>query len=284
MPSQQLDLWRRRVRDLDGKVAAVQRDIAQITAEETALAQRTGGRPGQGALMAQLVARASPVLPAGAGTLATAAGVLLTGLGRRDVQWDVSDRRWAGATGPKVRLMMSVLARLEQLGDAERHIDLAAFPEDERAEVEQLLARGNGLAREAARLHNNWVASPISVHDSANRGIGSRYFQLYVVRGNPFFFMRTVFNPRATESRQAERWAGTATTAAGLVARGAEQVLRTQTAGESLNRPGEQEEPPPESSPWATVAIVALVAAGGFLAYKIVRGKMGTPDEEAEEA
>jgi hypothetical protein len=278
MPSQQLDLLQRRVRYLDGKVAEVQRDLAALEADETATAARTGNREGGAGQIARWVLTRNPV-----GLVAEALNVTLF-QSRADRTWEAFDRRWAQRTGPKIRTMMSALASLEQLGGTAHRVDMLSYPQNEQATALELWARGNRLAREAARLHGNWIATPMSRYDEANRSIGSRWLQRLVLEGNPLVVTVTALSGR-TASQAAER------TAQGIT--GAVQTtgaaLQQSSTADILRRGTEQQEPQEESGGrtnwWSGVVTAALVVAGGFLVVKIVQdvvAKKPAAEEEEE--
>lgn len=255
MPSQQLTLLRARVRYLDGKVGAVQRDFEQIAAEERDLTQRTGARPsiaGQAAIS---------LLPAG-----YPIAVARSAVG----DWPSFDRRWAATTGPKVRDMMSALARFEQLGrqtPAGRVYRLTDYPEAERQEAQQLWDQGNRLARIAADMHHRWIEHPVSMRDSLNRGWGSRWFELLVARNSPIVALAGAASG-GTVSEMAESAASRVSAAGGSLARAG-----SASAAETLTRPSPAE-PQTQEAPgyglgWSKIVTGGLVIAGVVVAWKI---------------
>jgi hypothetical protein len=291
MPSQQLDLLQRRVRYLDGMVAEMQRAVTLIAREEAAEARRIGPRPSGTVTAAETFARRSLVFVSQSPFVhlaAHAAGQLVTGQGR----WDTFDRRQAQYGAPRVQRMMIALRDIDRLaestGSATRRVDINSYPAAERAAARQLWDRATPLAREAARLHSNWMASPMSPFDTIHRSWGSRMFERYVMRGDPVVTLVTAVTG-ATTSAQA--------VAAGSGFTRAAQALPGATAGEILARPassGADEEGESEgggsegggsghTSVWATVVTAALVVAGGVLVVTIVKDVFAKPAAEEEE-
>lgn len=285
MPSQQLDLLQRRVRFLDGKVAEVQRDFTALGADETAVLSRAGARERTGGQIARWLLTRNP-----GGFVATLADQELF-RSRGDVAWDAFDRRWAQRTGPKVRTMMSALASLESLGGASHNVDIAAYPQAERPAATELWTRGNGLAREAARLEANWVVSPMSRYDTANRSGASRWLQRLFLQGNPLVVLRgatqrTLWGRESTAASQAEG----ITRAVGVAAQNANVATQQPSVSEMLNRPATL--PPEAAAPdgstggswWSGAVTAALLAAGGYLIYTIGKDIIApTPSTASEQ-
>jgi hypothetical protein len=291
MPSQQLDLAQRRVRFLDGKVAEVQRELTAMQADEQTVLARTGERQSGAGQVARWILTRNP-LGAAASLLADP---ISSWFQTRGAVWNEFDQRWAQRIGPKVRTMMSALSSLEQLGGTGRSVDIASYPQAERASATELWTRGNRLAREAARLHGNWIALPMSVHDSANRSLSSRWLQRLVLEGNPLVLVRTALHPGSTASQQAETITGAAASA-GEAAQRASEATRQQSAAALLNRPSASgsgradlpDEPGADTGGgygtwWSGAVTVALVVAGGFLVVKIVQDVVSKTASTAEE-
>jgi chorismate-pyruvate lyase len=292
MASQQLDLLRRRVRYLDGMVGEMQRAVALISREETAEVRRSGARPSGTVTAAETLARRgllavswSPLVHAAA----YAAGQLATGQGR----WDNFDRRWAQYGAPRVQRMMNGLRDLDRLADetggvAARRADINSYPEAERTEARQLWDRATLLAREAARLHNNWMASPMSPFDTINRSWGSRMFERYVVRGDPIITLVSAATGTTTSGL---------VTAAGQGAERAAHAAAPASAAETLARPAPDAAGGGDGNGngggngggsvlgglWPGLVTAALVVAGGYLVVQIVKESFSKPSPEEEE-
>jgi len=268
---------------LEGKVSEVQRDFAAIQAEEAQVQRLAGRRPTSYATLlgrsatSFFAAVTNPVLFAVRIPADVARGVLDGLVGA----WPTFDRKWARTTGPKVRDMRSAAARFAELMPDVR---AGRYANGERIQVAQIVTRGSSLSSTAADLFARWISSPMSAFDMQNSNLAANAVRLFVL--NAQF-------PAVAAALQASG-VGTGAAAGGIVGAvqwvgekvsGAAQTLTGGgTAAAALAPPEEQDQPrqPTGGNPWAVAATLLLVAATGYVGYRVVKDVVLAPKDEEE--
>jgi len=249
MPSQALDLFRRRMLYLGGKIVEVQQGLSRLAQEERQLESRIGPRRAS-----SLVNALSPALLGGS--------------------WEAFDRRWATQLGPTVRNMMSALVAVEQLAPVR-------VPEEELRQAQQLALQSQEYGRTAASLHRGWIDSPVGSYDAANVSLGQRYFRRYVTDNSPIITILA--------TRLGTTTGGMVRTAAeGLESAGQALTATSRPAGiaetmqESIREGKEPAAPTGGNGLAAGVATVLLAGTGAVLLFAMLKRWLDRRKEDEE--